>query len=284
MNLFGAPKARKSFLAIQIARDILSGKPFLGHPTTPGRVLYIQLDTPRSLWRMRFDRLVSEFPPETRDRFRLADSNKGSAPFPFNITQPACALWLRKEVDTHKPDLVIIDVWRKCFRGSEDKSEIVEEAIAALRVCTTPSATLVISHARKENPDYDGGVLNEARGSGHLAASCDTIIRLQAATKKKPARLSYEGRATEGRELDLLSLPNHLFALRPETAFDISLKHVLSQVYPTRREQARALAALTGEHEEKCRTALRRALEYREEHPSEFDSTQNATTLDESTD
>src|SRR6187431_1100083 len=53
LNIFGAPKAGKSYLSLQLADAI--GNPrmadFLGFPiNVHGEVLYIQIDTPRNLW------------------------------------------------------------------------------------------------------------------------------------------------------------------------------------------------------------------------------------------
>lgn len=257
--LHGAAKSRKSFLSIQLARDIANGHPWLGFPTTQGRVLYIQLDTPRSLWQMRFQSLVSQnfgLTPDGASRLFLADTEH--VPYPFHILQPAVQQWLRQQVDTIKPDLVIFDVIRKMFKGSDNDSDIMDEVIEAVKHTCQPAASLIIAHSKKVSKEFDGGTLDEMRGSGAQGAAYDTIFRLLKGSKTKPPRLTIEGRATEDQEIILANRPDLLFDLGQSSAFDAALREALEGTFTSERKRAEHLAAVTGEDFAKCQSALRR--------------------------
>src|SRR5688572_4928703 len=106
MCLHGHAKTRKSFLSIQLARDLCNGQRWLGFETKPCTVLYVQLDTPRSLWQMRFQQLVRSpdfgLTPEGGSRLWLADSEH--TPFPFHILTPQVQQWMRQQIELIKPD------------------------------------------------------------------------------------------------------------------------------------------------------------------------------------
>jgi len=209
------------------------------------------------------NRLADIWPADAGDNLFFADGSKsegGNAPFPFNILSHAHQDWLRRQCEAHAPDLVIVDVWRRIFKGSEDKSEIVDDVINCLKAATLPAALLVISHARKPNAEFDAGVLYEARGSGHLSGACDTILRLHPATRMVPnKRLEYEGRATAPTEIILHDEPNLLFSLAPEDAFAAAVGDALLRDFPSEVKRAEYLAQVTGKSIEACRSALRRA-------------------------
>src|SRR6266850_2844985 len=60
--LYGSPKTGKSYMGIQLALA-LTGQTtqWFGFPVVkPGRVLYLQLDNPRSLWAQRFEDMIKK--------------------------------------------------------------------------------------------------------------------------------------------------------------------------------------------------------------------------------
>lgn len=257
--IHGAPKSRKSFLAIQLARDIANGDPWLGFPTTPGRVLYVQLDTPRSLWQLRFQALARQhfgLTPDGADRLFLADTEH--TPYPFHIKEPTVQAWLRQQIDLLKPDLVIFDVIRKMFKGSDNDSEIMDEVIELTKHTCQPAASLVIAHSKKASSEFDGGTLDEMRGSGAQGAAYDTVFRLFKSSKTKPPKLSIEGRATEDQTIILTNRDDLLFGLGAESAFDAALRHVLVMEFASERKRAEHLATVSGEEFAKCQSAIRR--------------------------
>jgi len=258
--LHGHAKTRKSFLAIQMARDICNGDRFLGFESKPGTVLYVQLDTPRSLWQLRFQGLVRDglnLTPEGGSRLWLADTE--NAPYPFHILTPQVQQWMRQQIDLIQPDLVIFDVIRKMFKGNDNDSDMLEDVISTVKHTCRPAAVLMIAHSKKAKADFDSGTIGEIRGSSAQGASYDTILRLQKATKTAGPILSIEGRAIEDQEIHLVSQPNLLFGLGRDTMFDVAVKDALAQPFPSERQRAEHLAAVTGASFDKCHSALRRA-------------------------
>jgi hypothetical protein len=143
----------------------------------------------------------------------------------------------------------------------------MNEVMGTLRLAVRPAALLFVSHARKENPEFDAGVLQEGRGSSAVAGDCDTILRLRKASPKgkKPAMLSYSGRATEDTELALKLKPSLFFEplVEVKSTFQLTLEQVLADpdVKNTVYAQAMRLAELTGEKFERCKSAINRTLE-----------------------
>ncbi len=258
--LHGHAKTRKSFLAIQLARDICNGDRFLGFDTRPGKVLYVQLDTPRSLWQLRFQDLEKQkfgLTPEGGANLYLADTEH--TPHPFHILTPQVQQWLRQQVESIAPDLVIIDVIRKLFKGSDNDSDIVEEVLAAVKHTCHPAAVMMIAHSKKAKSDYDSGTIGEIRGSSAQGASYDTIMRLQKATKSSGPILNVEGRATEDTTIKLANRNDLLFDLNGDSAFDIALRDAMVREFSSDRKRAEHLSAITGQSFDKCHSAVRRA-------------------------
>lgn len=260
--LYGpAKRARKSFFSWQFCLAVATGEPFLGIPTTQGTCFYLQLDTPRIGWQDRFERLETEYgvivPPSADKRLVIADTDL--APYPFDIQKPHCAGWLATQMATFQPDLVIIDTFRRAHMVSEDKSETITPVINAVQHCCRPAAVLLVGHGRKPNPDYDGGVLNEGRGSTAIPAACDLILRIRPKTKKHPTMLDWEGRSCESAELPLEDEPSLFYRVGAEQDFQFALQETLHNSFPSLNKAAEHLAMLSGRPKEACRTALRRA-------------------------
>lgn len=203
--LYGAPKTGKSMLALQLALAVTQGHPdFLSFPVTaPGRVLYLQLDTPRSLWRDRITNWEAagvDFTPWGT----LAIEDKESAPFPFNILDARHSDWLRSAVASIEPSVVILDTWRESFRGDENDSSHAQIALASFVSAITPASGLIISHGKKppEDPSHERGLMDEIRGSSYLPGAVDTIMRLRCKENATVGRF-----ATQGRALPFTSLP-----------------------------------------------------------------------------
>lgn len=219
VNLFSAPKQGKSYLVLDLARALSQGDTCWLNQTIPrqAKVLYVQLDTPRSLWIDRFKKCqeagvsfttndIGPDQPTETEYFLVADME--SAPFPFNICDPSCFAWLRDHINALKPELVVIDTIRETHDLDEDKAGPMKMVLTQLRAaCMTitglPPAILIISHSRKTNPKADGGLMEEGRGANYVAGRADVVMRLVAKEGADTARLIYRGRAT-GHEVKVL--------------------------------------------------------------------------------
>src|SRR5574341_1381405 len=86
LNIYGQPKkARKSYLALGMAHAISAGlDSWLSFPVHKhGPVLFLQVDTPRSLWAPRLEDLASA----GWDLSNVFVADTKMSPFPFNVSE-----------------------------------------------------------------------------------------------------------------------------------------------------------------------------------------------------
>lgn len=264
--LAGPPKSKKSYLTLQLAIDLAHGRPWMGFRTNPCRVYYIQVDTPRSLWQLRCRRLQKQgvtLDPDAMQRLKMVD--RVDLPAAFDIKLPSTVQWLQRQIAEHRPDIVIFDTMSKSHSGDEDSRNEMEVIMEAFRSAVAPAAILFVNHVRKAKADFDGGVVNEIRGSSAVMGGVDILMRLHRPTKKRSAHLlEYEGRATENGALELHSAKNLFFYVDPEAHWQRLLYATLMEDHPSRSAAGRALHAKAAEigilkSEDTCRKAIERA-------------------------
>ena len=180
-SLFGAPKSAKTFAALGMSEAI--GDPslhdWLHFPVRQhGQVLYLQLDTPRSIWSERLALLMKH-----GHQFRgvaFADRESQGVAYPWNIHDPDCENWLREQVAYFKPALVVYDTLRQVHKMDEDKASLMAPVMETLIRACGQAAILMVSHTRKENimatrlPPLE----DEGRGSNFLATIADCLMHL----------------------------------------------------------------------------------------------------------
>lgn len=250
MLLYGDPKVGKSYAAIQLALA-LSGAclDWFGFPVrNPGPVVYVQLDTPRSLWAERLDTLKAAGLPV--ERLFLADRETLKT-WPFNILNDDHFVLLQAALLDINPLAVIIDTLRESHSGDENDSTAMQIVTSRLVAATHPAALVVVSHSRKPSENgYD--LINDNRGSSYATGAMDAICRF---SKKG---MHYVGRAIEEGSLKLsrnddgtwgvsdVDITPHIQAVLADPS--------LSSV----KARAAQLALKTGKTEEACRSILRR--------------------------
>lgn len=159
--LCALPKVGKSKAAVDLAFCVATGESrFLGQKTKQGRVLMITPDaSPQSLKQ------------ELRKRgFRKQDSQNLHI-FPrWSIDQMAV---LESELETFRPDLVVIDSLKKITAGkeiSENSAEFADNIIALNDMLTRyRAAGILVHHANKGN---DAIGVERARGSTAIVGAC----------------------------------------------------------------------------------------------------------------
>lgn len=245
-----------SYLGIQLALAITGQSDnWLGFPVTQtGKVLYFQLDTPRSVWAVRFDDLLHKnnlgYDNET---LMLAD-RETVAHYPFDILQPEHMRYLHSIIAPIAPVAVIIDTLREVHSGDEDSSTTARNVIANLVGATHPAALILISHGRKPNPDADRDLLADHRGSSYITGRMDAIMRL---TK---TRLYYTGRSIEAGDIKLERLDNGLWTPQQDDTAPAIAKVMADASLTSMRAKARALGGMIGKSEEAAMSTLRRTL------------------------
>ena len=252
--LYGDPKLGKSYLAVQLALALTGAQPsWLGfHVSTVGRVVYLQLDTPGSLWSQRLKDLRRAGLPI--DRIHFAD-RETLEHYPFDILQPAHLAYIKTLVREIQPTTVIVDTVRESHSGDEDSSTVMRNVISNLVAATQPAALIIISHARKPSQDRPGDLMADQRGSGYVVGRMDAVIRL---TKKA---LHYTGRAIEEGQIKLERQENGLWL----PVMDESTAHlaqvVANTALTTLRAKARVLSPLINKSEDAALSAIRRYIE-----------------------
>ena len=257
--LYGLPKTGKSAAAIQLAAAMSGGSDdWLGfNVCTHGCVAYLQLDTPRSTWSLRFDALPQAGVKYVKENLWLADRESLSH-FPFDILNKQHENYLRDTLKQVKPICVFVDTLRKVHAGDEDNSSQMSNVISALVAATAPAALVIVSHSRKANFERPFDLMSDHRGSGSVTGEMDGVMCMTHNCIK------YGGRNIEESEVRLERVDTgnvNLLLWKPYNNADelMRIHKVLNDTKLTSmRAKARALAPQVGKSEEACMSLLRR--------------------------
>jgi len=258
MLIYGDPKCRKSFLGLSIASAISDEKVerFLGKQVMQhGTVLYLQVDTPRSIWAERVEKIKSV---HNIDNVEFTDALL--VPYPMDINDPLHKEALKECVHKLKPLLVIVDTLREVHNGDEDKSLPMKSVVLGLLECTMPvgSTLLLIAHKRKAKGDNNdvGGDFNEIRGSNYLPGKMDIMINMT------PKTLRLKGRSIEDNRISFTTDSVGMIVLEggkdtgegeeKNMAYVMGLDHLTSD-----RQRADLLSALENIEPDKARHRIR---------------------------
>lgn len=246
--VFGEPKTGKSFLAIQLCLSLKHGGDFLGFPVREtGEVIYLQLDTPGSLWAARLKEL--EAADHRVGEIHQADLQTMGT-WPFNVLNPAHSLRIRQEVDRIKPIAVVIDTFKEAHQLPENDATDEQKVIGALTEMIQPSAMILVHHSRKPSQDRPEDLINSARGSIYLPGKMDSILMLGKKT------LSFTGRALERGSIKIERQDDGLWRPANEEV-DQHIAAILELPYSD-REKARILAERIKKSEDSCRGLIKR--------------------------
>lgn len=263
--VYGDPKVGKSYAALQMACCLSTGSEWLGfHVPVAVPVVYIQLDTPRTLWADRVEKLGSAGHPI--ELVYQADRETLDT-FPFDILNPehfakltVALKQLTIKADSGdpvavEPGVVIIDTIREAHSGDENDSTEMQEVIAHLDAAVKPAALVLVAHSRKSNPEVGYDLMNDNRGSNYIVGRMDAICRFSRESMRLTSRTMEEHSVKLERRddgtWDLSKDETHLKAL------------ALLKSFPDTpiRELARSLHDATDKSESACRAILRRAKE-----------------------
>lgn len=170
--LLGAPKAGKSFLALQLALDIANGRNFLGSRTTKSSVLYLQFDTSEFVWRDRLVKMSSSGVSLTGDVYMVhPDCN----PYHMHITTPEHKTWIRDVLAACNPDVVVVDVLREVHDGDENESTAMKLVGDTIRELFAGRALILLHHTPKLPANEPVRVVNASRGSSYISGMVDAL-------------------------------------------------------------------------------------------------------------
>lgn len=251
MIIYGDPKVGKSFAALQLADAVQNGTSWLGFPCRKGKVVYLQLDTPRNVWQTRVRSLAEIGAMSNLPTF--ADRETLNA-WPFDILNPEHLIMLREELQAAKADLVIFDTLRESHSADENDSTEMQAAIAAIVAATQGAAIALISHSRKPNQDGAYNLMNDNRGSSYVVGRMDAIVRFT------PKTVRISSRSIEEHTIETERLDNGFWeAINVEQ--DRQIDSLLADAqFTSVRAKAKVLSLANGKSESACRALLRRRM------------------------
>lgn len=165
--IYGAAKAGKSYLALQLARCVGAGEPFLGIPTQQGRVLYLQFELGMEVLQGRI-----------KSTGRTYEDVYVGTTFGLKLDTRMGREHLHNALEAVQPAVLILDPFYKILTGDENESHDVkslldnlDEAIEVFRC-----SVVMMHHAGK---DIERG----QRGTSTLADWHDAVIELRKISK-----------------------------------------------------------------------------------------------------
>jgi len=162
--LYGAPKAGKSFVGMDLACCIATGRPWLGRDTRQGRVLYIVAEGVGGFGQ-RLNAWADYHGADGLDRITWL-------PHAVNLTSPDTVAALCDIVPGY--DLVVFDTLARCAVGLEENSakdmgELVANVDRIRDACG--GHVLLVHHAGKD-------ATQKARGSSALLGAADVSLKV----------------------------------------------------------------------------------------------------------
>lgn len=195
VNLYASPKVGKSFAALGMAIGISDPacRSYLGFPILKhGPVAYLQIDTPRTFWAARIEKIVKESKANIENVY-FAD--RLMAPKGFSLTNHESKVWFETEISRINPVCVVIDTLRESHDQDEDSATDMKKVISIITECVPQSAIIFVSHSRKSFQNMSeemGNIMDDVRGSGYVSGRMDCVCKM---TKKL---FAYQSRAGKG--------------------------------------------------------------------------------------
>ena len=181
VGLYGAPGSAKTFVAIDFAMSVATGRPWQGKPVKRGSVLYIAAEGGAGIAK-RAQAWLSEHGATSRETLVMWLTEAIQV---NNDTDGVNHLLARiEEVAYAAPSLIIIDTLARCFDGDENQQEDMGRFIAGVdRVRKEMDSTVIIVHHTRLGADRE-------RGSTAFRGAADTMIHVQRPDKHEPIVLS----------------------------------------------------------------------------------------------
>lgn len=194
----GAPKCCKSWMALEMAVAVASGRPCLGRfpVRRPGPALVFAAEDAPVQVRTRLENLAeARSAPWERLEVRLIVESS------LRLDRPMDLARLRATLDLHRPRLLVLDPYVRLQRADENNATEVAAILGALRELSRDFAlAIVLVHHAKKGGDLGEGL----RGSSDFHAWGDSNLYLR--RRREGIVLSIEHRAAASPEPLLLSL------------------------------------------------------------------------------
>lgn len=172
--MIGAGGASKSWAALDLGIALASGQPWLGQPTQPAKVLYVDEDgqiaeTVRRLQRLCSGRAIE--PPQLADKLWLAPAQG------FKIDSPTLYHDLASTSTRLGVDLIVIDALVAIHDSDENDNKgmgFIMRGLLRTLMRDTGAGILLIHHEGKPSENRSG--IFKARGATEIINSSDAAI------------------------------------------------------------------------------------------------------------
>jgi hypothetical protein len=200
--LAGAPKSRKSFLALQLASSVGAGVPFLGFRTNPCSVLYLDLEGSPSRTSQRAERM----------RIPVPDSVSIAHRIPHRLTDKPSLVDDIQALHHQQPDvgLVIIDTLSRAKgaiksggQSAYDLDVMILEPIQ--RMALDERIAILFVHHYRKGSGMNSDPFERVNGTTGIVGSADSVLNLTLEGRREDGRavLEYTPRDARGGQLRL---------------------------------------------------------------------------------
>lgn len=172
VGLYGPPGAGKSFLAIDMAMSVATGRPWQGRPTQKGLVVYISAEGGAGIGK----RVLAWL---RHNNVEAKDANIAFLieSLPMTEDSEGVAILLKRLIEEleQKPALIVVDTLARCFDGDENQQEDMNRFVAGVDLLRKElGCTVVIVHHTRLEADRE-------RGNTAFRGAADTMIAVSIA-------------------------------------------------------------------------------------------------------
>lgn len=205
--LAGAPKIRKSFLALQMAISVAKGTTFFGHNTHQCDVAYLDLEGSKSRISSRTDRMsekipknvhVTNFTDEETKKWKLADGSLINKIRKLHRQKPTIKFFI---IDTYSRA-------RGNFRagGANAYDADVSLLEPVQRMAMEENISILFVHHDSKGAGFKSDSFERVSGSMGITGSADCVINMIAEGKRSDGKATFEftPRDAKGGELKLI--------------------------------------------------------------------------------
>lgn len=174
----GAPKAGKTWLALQLALAAASGGRFLRWKAAePLKTLYINMEVGEHMWAKRVALQVGGVENALPYAGRFYSMNDVRS---VDVLDPDARKGLADRIKKGGYQFVVIDVLSRCHYADENDNGHMKQVLLALRVMCGDATHVVVHHSRKPPPGAEHANLGTAsiRGASSIVGEVDMAMTL----------------------------------------------------------------------------------------------------------
>ena len=169
MEICGAPGIMKSFLALGLGFSFATGQPWLGFSTTQVRTALAHFEMSYEVEHERHTEMSRVY--ELEPGFFYGTNKKFT---PLDIDSIFTSF--KDEIAQLEPRILILDYWRCCYAGDENKAHEVARFTSNMDAMIEElNLSIVLLHHSNKNPLYVSG-LDKHSGSVALPGWMDSVL------------------------------------------------------------------------------------------------------------